>query len=77
MKSQKETSTSAFKTRQEMAKELGISISTFRRKLKAKNIALSGGLLNLEEQSIVYCAFGLKRLSPQIEENKEISESKK
>lgn len=58
-----------FKTRQEIATELGISVSTFRRKLKKKGISLSGGLLNLSEQNRIYQAFGLLESSLEPIEN--------
>lgn len=61
----KKTAPKPFKTRQEIATELGISVSTFRRKLKKKGITLSGGLLNLSEQNRIYQAFGLLE-SPEI-----------
>ncbi|MEM9885011.1 MAG: hypothetical protein AAF849_03900 [Bacteroidota bacterium] len=45
------------KTRQEIATELGISYSTFRRKIKEWGIELPTGLLYEHEQTIIYNAF--------------------
>lgn len=59
MDSPKNNATTPFKTRQEIAKELGISVRTLQRKLKKKSIILSGGLLNLSEQNKIYQTFGL------------------
>jgi hypothetical protein len=60
---------SVFKTRQEMAKELGISVRTLRRKLIAKSIVLNGGLLNLNEQNRIYEAFGLLESTETLSNN--------
>ena len=50
----KDRNTSTFKTRQEMANELGICAKTLRRKIKSSGLNISPGLLNLKEQKMIY-----------------------
>ncbi|MCB0531767.1 MAG: hypothetical protein H6574_13580 [Lewinellaceae bacterium] len=49
-----------FKTRDELAKELNISYSTLRRKVKKAGISIPKGLLSPETQSKIKHALGLK-----------------
>lgn len=48
----------SFKTRKEIAEELGISTRTLRRWLKQKEIHLPRTLLGPKEQKIIYDAVG-------------------
>ena len=48
----------SFKTRKEIAEELGISTRTLRRWLKQKGIELPRTLLGPKEQKIIYDAVG-------------------
>lgn len=49
------------KTRQEIANELGLSYSTFKRWLKRKGIVLPSGLVFPADQQLIYKAFAQKR----------------
>lgn len=46
------------KSRQQLAYEYGISISTFRRWLNGNNIKLTKGLVTPKEQKVIYDHFG-------------------
>ena len=48
-----------FKSRQELAKQLGISRNTLLNRLKGKNIEVKRGLLSPEEQKKILKALGV------------------
>lgn len=48
-----------FKTKQEIANEVGICVKTLNSKLKRSNIELPKGLIPPKDQQIIYDLFGI------------------
>jgi hypothetical protein len=48
-----------FKTRQEIANEIGICVKTLNSKLQQNNVQLAKGLITPKNQEIIYSLFGI------------------
>ena len=57
-------------TRQEIADNIGISVSTLYRKLKKADLKISSGYLNPKEQMLIYTLFGIPVTSTPFNDSK-------
>lgn len=63
------------KTKSEMASLLGMSRSTFYRRLKNKGLKLSTGLLSPMEQNKILKAFGIVEEAPSLKEKMKVTQN--